>query len=60
MHGLPVTGQCFVFMNTGQIEAITVTGRAHCQRQVAFFKAILNPQQNRKVHIKTKRADRTY
>ncbi len=33
--------QCLVFMNTGQIEAIAVTGRAHCRRQVAFFKDFL-------------------
>ncbi len=37
MHALPFTGQCSVFMNTGQIEAIAVTGRARCQRQVAFL-----------------------
>ena len=37
MHVLPSMFQCLVFMNTGQIEAISVTGRAHCQRQVAFF-----------------------
>ena len=38
------TGQYLVFINTRQIEGIAVTGRAHCQRQVAFLKFNLYPE----------------
>ena len=40
-NALSFTGQFLLFMYTGQTEAIASTGRAHCQRQVAFFKLLL-------------------